>query len=66
MYKFQVFNISLKSFRQELILPPPLFSSSLQDTHTHTTKWTPKQPTQIRVKRIEVQEILFGKAEVTL
>ena len=34
--KFQVFNIVLKSFRQEVILPTP---------HSPTAKWTPKKPT---------------------
>ena len=48
MYKFQVANIGLTSFRQGVILPPT------HPTHTHTTKGTPKKPTQIRVKRIEV------------
>ena len=40
--KFQVSNIILTSFRQGVILLP-------SRAHTHTSKQTPKKPTQVRV-----------------
>ena len=42
--KFEVSSIILTSFWQGVIPPPPY-------THTHTSKRTPKNPAQIKVKR---------------
>ena len=51
--KFQLSSIPLTGFRQGVILtsPPPLL-------HTHTSKRTPKKPTQIRVKHREITDRL--------
>ena len=51
--KFEVSTIILTSFRQKNYppTPPPL--------HTHTSKRTPKKPTQIRVKTILAANLFF-------
>ena len=49
--KFEVSSIILTGFRLGGILPPP--------THTHTSKRTPKKPTQIRVKTILAANLFF-------
>ena len=41
--KFQVYRIILTSFRQGVVIPPPT-----------TTKRTPKEPTQVRLKQLSL------------
>ena len=41
--KFQFYRIILTSFRQEMVIPPPT-----------TTKRTPKEPTQVRLKQLSL------------
>ena len=52
--KFQVYSIILTSFRQGrgVITPPPTH------IHTRTSKHTPKEPTQIKIKKFTSVVIL--------